>query len=147
MSFMFSGRYTPHLWPLWPGHGGQKGLRHPVQVTRWRPPRWKNIGALLLKLATRASVLQKNTLGRNCIFMYILGIKNFHRWKHFVRQHDVLAGFFPILGDSTCRQRISSLEKMPARHPGKIWPTHRENLDGKKCSPRHLDRVCWGIFP
>ena len=33
----------------------------------------KNIGACLLKLATRTSVIQKNTLGGTFVFMYILG--------------------------------------------------------------------------
>ena len=39
------------------------------------------LAASLLKLATRASVIQKYTLGGNCIFMHILGKNNFHRWK------------------------------------------------------------------
>ena len=50
----------------------------------------------------------------------------FLRGKFFVSMTSSL-GFFPILGDSTCRW-----DKMPARRPGKIWPTHRGNFAGKK---------------
>ena len=50
----------------------------------------------------------------------------------FSSQHDVLAGLFFLSSVTRLVAEKSSLEKMPARGPGKLLPTHWENLAEKK---------------
>ena len=106
------------------------------QFVRCTPEnRGNSVGASLFKLATRTSVIQKNTLGGNFIFMYILGGKNFHRWKHFSSAWRP-RWFFFLSSVARLVVEESSLENASEARP----LTEETSLE-KNCSPRHLDRV------